>query len=136
MACSLALCFVPAAFADHDADKHFKKMDTDGDGKITRAEHATGAKKMFTECDANKDGVVTATEMEASLARHGEKPGKDVKTAAEKIREIDQNNDGKLTTAEHEAGAGKMFGKMDTNGDGVLTKAECDEGMKMMKKGA
>jgi Ca2+-binding EF-hand superfamily protein len=131
-ASSLALC--ATAFAGGDGDKHFKTMDANGDGKITRAEHAAGAKQMFAKCDANHDRTVTAAEMEASTAADGEKPGKHDMSAAEKIRMIDQNGDGKLTTAEHEAGTETMFGKMDTNQDGALSKEECDAGMKMKKK--
>lgn len=136
MACSLALGALPSAFADHQADQHFKMMDANGDGKISRAEHAAGAKKMFEQCDANHDGIVTAAEMDAALAAQGHKPGKLDKSSAEKIREIDQDGDGKLTTAEHTAGTEKMFNKMDKNSDGFLSKEECDEGMKLMKKGA
>lgn len=134
IACSLALCALPAAFAGPDGDKHFKMMDTNADGKISRAEHAAGAKQMFSQCDANRDGIVTATEMQAATAAHGEKPGRHDKTAAEKIKEIDQNGDGQLTVAEHDTGTLKMFAKMDKDADGFLSKAECDEGMKMMKK--
>ena len=134
VACSLALCALPAAFGGPDADKHFKMMDTNADGKISRAEHAAGAKQMFTQCDTNRDGTVTATEMQVATAAKGEKPGKFDKTAAEKIKEIDQNGDGQLTVAEHDAGTLKMFAKMDKNDDGFLSKAECDEGMKMIKK--
>jgi Ca2+-binding EF-hand superfamily protein len=132
--CSFALCAVPAAFAGKDADKHFSMMDKDGDGKITRAEHQAGAKKMFTQCDANHDGIVTASEMDAFKSSQGEKLSQHEKSSAEKIKEIDQNGDGQLTLAEHDAGSEKMFGKMDKNGDGFLSKEECAEGMKMMKK--
>lgn len=135
VACTLALCLAPSAFAGKDSDKHFKMMDANGDGKITRAEHATAAKKMFTECDANRDGIVTAAEMDASMKSQGQKPARDDKTSAEKIQVIDQNGDGQLTTAEHEAGSEKMFARMDTDGDGALSKTECDAAMKMMKKG-
>jgi Ca2+-binding EF-hand superfamily protein len=124
----------PAALAGKSADKHFKKMDTDGDGKISRAEHAAGAKKMFAQCDVNRDGIVTAAEMDSAMAAEGEKPGKHDKTSAEKIQIIDQNGDGQLTASEHEAGSEKMFAKMDKDGDGSLSKDECDEGMKAMKK--
>jgi Ca2+-binding EF-hand superfamily protein len=132
-ACSLAIYVMPAAFAGPEGDKHFKMMDTNGDGKISRTEHATGAKQMFSECDANRDGIVTATEMQAATAKNG-KPGKHDKTAAEKIREIDQNADGQLTVAEHEAGTEKMFAKMDKDGDGFLSKAECDDAEKKYKQ--
>jgi len=132
--CGLTLIALPVAFAGHDADAMFKKMDANGDGKVSRAEHAAYAKQMFTECDANNDGIVTAAEMEkASLAR-GEKSGKHDKSAAEKIQVIDQNGDGQLTTAEHEAGSEKMFTQMDKDGDGYLSKEECEEGHKAMKK--
>jgi len=134
LTCGLALAALPAAFAGKDAEKHFKKMDANGDGQISRAEHAAAAKQMFTHCDTNQDGVVTAVEMEASTALQGEKPGKHDKSSAEKIQVIDQNGDGKLTAAEHEAGTEKMFAIMDKNGDGSLSKDECEEGQKALKK--
>ena len=123
-----------SAFAGTDNEKYFKMMDADGDGKISRTEHAVGAKKMFALCDANHDGVVTAAEMDAAAAAQGEKPGKDDKSSAEKIAMIDQDHDGKLTLAEHDAGTEKMFGLMDQDHDGSISKAECDAAQKLMKK--
>jgi Ca2+-binding EF-hand superfamily protein len=134
VACGLAFVALPAGLAGPDADKHFKMMDTNGDGLITRAEHVAGAKKIFTELDANKDGIVTAAEMEAASIARGEKTTKNDKAIAEKIREIDLNSDGRLTPAEHAAGSEKMFAKADTNGDGALSKQECDEAMKKVQK--
>jgi hypothetical protein len=133
-ACSLALCALPVAFAGPDGDKHFKMMDANGDGKITRAEHAAAAKQMFTQCDANQDGTVTAAEMDTAMTAKGEKPGKGEISSAEKIKMIDQNGDGKLTAAEHATGTEQMFGKMDTNADGTLSKEECDAAQKLFKK--
>ena len=134
VACSLALCTLPAAFAESHGDKHFKMMDANGDGKISRAEHAAGAKKMFAQCDANKDGIVTATEMDAAMAARGETAGAGDKSSAEKIKVIDQNGDGRLTAMEHQTGSEKMFAQMDTDGDGSLSKEECNQGMKKLKK--
>ena len=91
-------------------------------------------KNGFYNHDADRNGKVTAAEMDAAMAAKGEKPGKYDKTSAEKIQVIDQNGDGKLTVAEHDAGTEKMFAKMDTNGDGSLSKDECDEGQKLMQK--
>ena len=129
------MCALPAAFAGKDGDKHFKMMDANGDGKISQAEHAAAAKKMFTECDTNSDGIVTAAEMDTAMAARSEAMGKHDKSSAAKIKEIDQDGDGQLTVAEHEAGTEKMFAKMDKDGDGSLSKAECDAAMKIMKKG-
>lgn len=134
LACALALCALPAAHAGPDGDKHFKMMDADANGKISRLEHAAAAKQMFAQCDANQDGTVTAAEMDQAMTAKGEKIGKHDKSSAEKIQMIDQNGDGQLTLAEHNAGTDKMFGKMDKDGDGFLSKSECDDGMKMMKK--
>jgi Ca2+-binding EF-hand superfamily protein len=134
LACTIALLASPVAFAGNDAEKQFKKMDTNSDGQISRAEHAAGAKLMFTQCDANKDNAVTAAEMDAAVVAHGEKPAKHDKSSAEKIKMIDQNGDGQLTTAEHTAGSEQMFGKMDTNADGTLSKEECDAAQKLFKK--
>ncbi|MES2697525.1 MAG: EF-hand domain-containing protein [Verrucomicrobiota bacterium] len=135
-ASALTLCALPSAFAGSHGDKHFKLLDADGDGKITRAEHAAGAKQLFAKCDANGDGIVTAAEMDAMAATSGEKPGRKELSSAQKIAVIDHNGDGQLTAVEHAKGSETMFGKTDTDGDGVLTKSECDAAMKMMEKGA
>ena len=61
-----AVALSGAAFAgDMSADK-IKKMDTNGDGRLSAAEHEAGARKMFTMMDSNKDGSVTVAEMDAS----------------------------------------------------------------------
>src|SRR5688572_1763555 len=123
VACSLALCALPTAlWAGPGADKHFKMMDANGDGKVTRSEHATAAKQMFKQCDINQDGFVTASEMDSAMASKGEKPGRGQKNSAEKIQMIDGNGDGRLTAAEHETGTDTMFARMDKNADGALSK--------------
>ena len=40
-------------------------MDLDGDGVVTAAEHAAGARALFDHMDANRDGRVTREEMAA-----------------------------------------------------------------------
>lgn len=135
-ASGLLLCSTAFAGGHHDADKKFKMMDTDADGKISRTEHAAGAKQMFTKADTNSDGVVTAAEMDTVLMEKGAKGDKEhhLPRAAELIKEIDTNNDGQLSLAEHEAGTEKMFTKMDKDSDGSLSKDECDSAHKEMKK--
>jgi hypothetical protein len=135
----LALATLPA-FAGDGEDK-FKLMDTNGDGSVSRAEHAAGAQTMFGKMDADSNGIVTTAEMEAghtekksSKLKFWEKNDKSQMSAADKISQIDSNADGQITRAEHEAGSEKMFTKLDTNDDGTLSKDECEAGHKGMKK--
>ena len=125
MTCGAALAHGPGK-----GDK-FKMMDTDGNGSISSAEHAAGVTKMFTEMDADKDGFVSATEMDARHAAKGDKAMK--MSSADKIKSLDTDGDGKLSAAEHDAGAAKMFTDMDGDKDGSLSKAEMDMGHDKMK---
>lgn len=119
----------PYAFAHGNKAAMFDAMDSNGDGKISAEEHAAGAKAMFEKMDADHDGTVTAAEMTAAHEKMaGQKAEASEMSAADKIKVIDTNGDGKLTAEEHETGSKTMFEKMDTNHDGFLTKAEMTAG--------
>lgn len=157
LACGLTLFAASVARAnqtpEHKSEAMFKSMDTDANGQVSRAEHVAGARKMFTEMDADRDGTVTAVEMttahgqkvkselprQSALPAKGDKPLKsdlpanDDKSSVAMIKLHDQNADGRLTSAEHDAGCEKMFAKMDKNSDGWLSQAECTEGQKIAK---
>jgi Ca2+-binding EF-hand superfamily protein len=45
--------------------KMFKRLDKDGDGKLTLTEFAAPPEKMFDRLDRNHDGVITADEMKS-----------------------------------------------------------------------
>jgi hypothetical protein len=100
-------------------------MDVNGDGKISPDEHAAGAAKMFATMDADKDGKVTASEMTAAHERvTGAKAAAGSMSSADKIKVIDGDGDGALTTAEHAAGSRTMFERMDVDRDGFVSAAE------------
>jgi Ca2+-binding EF-hand superfamily protein len=133
LACALALS---PAFAGDDEHKghtsgarEVSMMDADKDGRISKSEHAMGAKKMFEKIDADYDGRVTANEMDA---RHKDMPSshssKPMKSSAEKIKTIDADGDGAISAEEHEKGSQKMFRKMDKDQDGRLSQAEVQAG--------
>jgi len=107
----------------------FESMDDNDDGKISQDEHFAAASRMFEKMDTNADGTVTAAEMTAAHQRvTGKKAQKTELTAAEKIKMLDTDGDGALTSEEHAAGARSMFDKMDADKDGYLTKAELKAG--------
>jgi hypothetical protein len=140
MAGGLALAALPAFAGDYGDDK-FKLMDSNGDGSISRAEHAAGAQTMFGKMDGNADGIVTVAEMDAghsekksSKLKFWDKKDKDELSTSAKISQIDANADGQISRAEHEAGSEKMFTRMDANDDGALSKDECEAGHKTMKQ--
>ena len=114
----------------------FQAMDANHDGKVTRDEHAAAARKMFVSMDANKNQKVTAAEMDAALEKvTGQKAKPGDMTSAQKIKVIDTNADGVLTSDEHAAGSRSMFDAMDTDKDGALTEAELSAGhAKMLRK--
>ena len=59
-----------AARGKHGHGGHFKRMDTDNDGKVSRAEAVAAAEAAFARADANQDGFVTAEEMKAAHKSH------------------------------------------------------------------
>jgi Ca2+-binding EF-hand superfamily protein len=132
LVCGLSFFVLPFAFAG-GGDKKFAKMDTDGDGAISKSEHSAGAQRMFAEMDSSGDGVVTVREMDAMIAKSDDKNRGEM-SAKEKLSMADQNSDGRLLATEHAAHAEAMFGKMDTNGDGSLSMQEHKAGLEMKKK--
>jgi hypothetical protein len=110
------------AFANHE-DK-MKKMDTDGDGKVSSSEHASGAAQMFAELDTDKNNSVSLAEMEAHMQAKPAPKGDAAMTAKKKIAKVDSNKDGAIGKDEHIAGSASMFTAMDADKDGFLTSSE------------
>ena len=133
------VAFASTAFAGDDRHDKFKSMDTNNDGQVSSAEHAAGVSKMFTSMDADRDGFVTTTEMDAyHMGMTPAKTGKEMKmSSTDKIRKMDTDNDGKLSSAEHDAGAQSMFTTMDADSSGSLSQAEMSSAHgKEMKRSA
>lgn len=64
-----------ARYRDINA-KMFKRLDTNGDGKLTLAEFAAPPEKMFDRLDRNHDGVITPDEMKPRFHSRGADSGR------------------------------------------------------------
>lgn len=95
----------------------FAKLDTDKDGKLSRAEAAADPKfaERFEKMDLNKDGVIDRADREVA-AKHRE----------ERFAAADTNKDGKLSRDEAKANPrmAEHFDRLDANKDGFVGKDE------------
>jgi Ca2+-binding EF-hand superfamily protein len=71
------------------------KLDTDKDGRISRAEAAAAPKlaERFAQMDANKDGYLDRADREAKMRER----------RAQWFNEADSNRDGQISRAEYDA---------------------------------
>ncbi|MEQ9491855.1 MAG: EF-hand domain-containing protein [Alphaproteobacteria bacterium] len=110
-----AMLGVGATFAIAQADGHrYGKMGGFG-------HHGQAAQQMFKQFDTDRDGTITAAEMDARIART--------------LSDNDGNKDGSLNLAEFEDvwmtytrfKMVDMFQRLDEDGDGQITEAELTE---------
>jgi len=136
--------------------------DTNGDGKISRAEFMAQTNDRFAKLDSNGDGQISGDEMRAMMERMREGRGMGGRRGAGgeagammpppppgteggamgghhghhgagRLERLDTNRDGKISRDEMRADADKHFDKLDTNGDGFIDQVEMDAARAKMK---
>jgi Ca2+-binding EF-hand superfamily protein len=119
-------------FADRRAhheqaiDKMFARFDPGKTGAITIEAFLKNADGRFDKIDTKKQGFIDHDEL---LAYFG---ARDPQLADRIMKQLDTDNDGKITKAEFEKPLRKRFALLDLNDDGKITRDEADLAGSMM----
>ena len=128
-----ATCLLASAVAAKPqgwAPVDFQRLDADGDGKITRDEMQTAARRHFLEADADGDGAVSREELKAHADARAQQRVDNIMTR------LDRDKDGVISPDELPDGgrALRRFDRADTDGDGAISQAEYDAARERMAK--
>lgn len=113
----------------HGANIFISGWDTDGDGRVTRAEYEAARQARFALTDENGDGEITAEEYveeyavrldrEVAASREGH-----IRQTNTRFSSLDRDKDGFISRAEWDASSNGMFTRLDTNKDGKVSSAD------------
>jgi Ca2+-binding EF-hand superfamily protein len=130
----------PAAVAriDHRAEAIVKRLDTAGNGYVTKEEFLAEAQNRFARMDGNGDGKLTPDELAASHGPHGDRAGKagggHASSGRKHFDKLDANHDGVVGKDEFMAAAAAKFAQFDTGGNGKVTAAEIEAAPKTQER--
>ncbi len=125
-------------------ERMMARVDTNGDGLISKAENRAMVEARFARMDADKDGMAEAGEARKGWGKRGEGRGGKAKGmrggrgGGAGMMMADTNKDGAISKAEYDAQSAQRFAKLDTNSDGKIDatemKAQHDKARAKMKK--
>lgn len=127
---SLLLASVAAIAAPAIADNHGKRgdgitrLDTNGDGTITRAEADAPRLERFAAADTNGDGALTQAELETHAEAERQRRMEERK--ARHFARLDSDGNGTISAEEFTNRGSGRFARLDANDDGSVTAEEIE----------
>lgn len=103
-------------------ERMWEELDANGDGLITLSEMDARHREMFSAADANGDGAISKDEMKAHM--------RETHAGMRAKMMGDENGDGVVTRAEFDKHSSERFGELDRNGDGEISAEEFDAARK------
>ena len=108
------------------------RYDTNKDGVVDRAEWKAGQEARFKRLDTNGDGKLTEDELFARTPAIGNSvlpPDRQAQRQSSYFQLLDADKDGVVTLAEFMAQADRNFARCDLNKDGRIDTAECRQAL-------
>jgi Ca2+-binding EF-hand superfamily protein len=113
----------------HSAEGFLALYDSNGDGKVDRAEFDRARDEQFVRADTDKNGVLSQDEY---LAEFEDRLDRRIATLTQgedrqvrvRFGVMDTDKDGKLTFAEYQVSGKRLFDTADRNHDGVVNAAD------------
>lgn len=112
-----------AAAQDMSGQRILQRLDTNGDGAISKDEMLAARQGLFKRLDRNGDGVIDENEIETARQAIDDRALAAEARLANRWRRMDRNGDGKVTEDEFQAST-PLFDLADRNGDGRLSADE------------
>jgi Ca2+-binding EF-hand superfamily protein len=100
-----------------------QRIDTNGDGVISKDEMAAARVRLFRKLDRNGDGVIDRNEIESARQAIKDRAETAQARLANRWRRMDANGDGKVSEQEF-ASSMPLFDLADRDGDGKLSADE------------
>jgi len=102
----------------------FAKLDADQNGSISQDEAKGPLAKHFDRIDQNGDGSISKEEHAEVAKKMRERHNKKKQERGERLKEMDTNGNGTISKDEAGERLAERFDEIDSDGDGELTKEE------------